>query len=113
MQRPLSRHTADRIAACAALGLHYWTDAPLPHAVWAVADGDRRFHLVRLDRAARLATHICGRGAEAPGMYLSPGCPGSLTAAVWPDLRAEAARTLDALFVTSAELRGELHLVAL
>lgn len=39
--------TATKMAACAAVGLHYWADHPLPGRVWAV-DDNQQAHVVRV-----------------------------------------------------------------
>lgn len=75
--------TAERIAACAAVGLHYWSDSPVPHTVWANGD-DNRFHLVRLDRVTRTAHHVCGLGYEKPGMVLTSRCWHGRPIGQWP-----------------------------
>ncbi|MFA5712506.1 hypothetical protein [Mycolicibacterium sp.] len=69
--------TRENVAACAAVGLCYWAEAPVPNGVWAV-DEHQRAHLVKVDRRSRLASvgchesnglaaarHVCGhRGRQ-------------------------------------------------
>jgi hypothetical protein len=42
-----SKETRTRMAACHALGLHYWAGHPLPGRVWAV-DDYQQAHVVRI-----------------------------------------------------------------
>lgn len=81
--------TTERIAACASVGLHYWSDSPIPHTVWANGD-DNRFHLVRLDRVTRTAHHICGQRYEKPGMMLTHRCAYGESLGQWTDVSTVA-----------------------
>ncbi|MFA5710766.1 hypothetical protein [Mycolicibacterium sp.] len=42
----LTEDTRQKIAACRALGLHYWCDAHEPAAVWAVDDNQQACFVV-------------------------------------------------------------------
>jgi hypothetical protein len=53
--RPLPKGTRERLAACAAVGLHYWADHPAAYCIWAV-DKRRRAHAVQIP--ARAAYHV-------------------------------------------------------
>lgn len=60
---PKPRHTKTtllRMAACEALGLHYWSGHPLSGCVWAVDDSQTP-HVVKIDAkkgtAAKVQTH--------------------------------------------------------
>jgi hypothetical protein len=77
--------TTERIAACASVGLHFWSDSPVRSTVWASGD-DRRYHLVRLDRKTRTATHVCGEGYEAPGMVITRRCFHGLSVGRWDEI---------------------------
>jgi hypothetical protein len=58
--RPLPARTREHLAACDAVGLHYWAEAPSAGHIWAVDDAQHA-HLVQIDRdagTARLAGHI-------------------------------------------------------
>ena len=79
----LPKTTAERIAGCAAVGLHYWSDSPVPHTVWANGD-DQKFHLVRLDRVTRTAHHVCGLRYEKPGMHETGRCWHGRALGQWP-----------------------------
>ena len=62
--RRLSGGTRDRLAACGALGLSYWSDHPADrtretYTVWAI-DGRQQAHVVRVDREAGTVQHVCG-----------------------------------------------------
>jgi hypothetical protein len=81
--------TTERIAACDSVGLHYWSDSPIAHTVWASGD-DRRFHLVRLDRVTRTAHHVCGHGYEKPGMMLTRRCWYGQPIGQWTDVTSVA-----------------------
>jgi hypothetical protein len=56
--RPLNKRTRERLAACHAVGLHFWADHPLPNHVWAV-DDHQRAHVVRINRDVSTALHAC------------------------------------------------------
>jgi hypothetical protein len=45
----ISPRTRENVAACAALGLSYWSDAPGVNSLWAVDDRQRP-HVVVIDR---------------------------------------------------------------
>lgn len=49
----------ENIAACAALGLSYWSEAPDHGALWAL-DTDTVIHMVMITRHSSTAKHICG-----------------------------------------------------
>lgn len=51
----------ESVAACAAVGLNYWSEAPGPGGVWAV-DGAQQAHLVKVDRREHRVTVVCGPG---------------------------------------------------
>lgn len=78
--RPLPKLTLQRLAACEALGLHYWADHPTAHHIWAV-DDHQRAHVVRIRRGS--AQHVCGSvipvaveqcvGDDEPVSYQPPG----------------------------------------
>lgn len=46
---PIPTRTQESLAACAAVGLNYWSDAPGPNRLWAL-DIDRQPHEVIIDR---------------------------------------------------------------
>lgn len=50
--------TRENVAACAAVGLSFWSEAPVPNGMWAV-DTHQRAHLVKVDRRARRAHVAC------------------------------------------------------
>jgi hypothetical protein len=54
LRRPIVKATREAMAACAAVGLAYWSDHPKPSHVWAV-DADQQPHPVRIDRKRKLA----------------------------------------------------------
>jgi hypothetical protein len=56
--RPLPKRTRERLAACAAIGLSYWSDHPARNCVWAIGD-HQDAHVVRIERGT--AQHVCGR----------------------------------------------------
>jgi hypothetical protein len=56
--RPLPKRTLERLAACEAVGLHYWSDHPWAHCVWAV-DDHQQAHVVRINPDGTSA-HVCG-----------------------------------------------------
>jgi hypothetical protein len=99
----LTKTAAERIAACASVGLHYWADSPLTNTVWASGD-DRRYHLVQIDRTLGRAHHVCGRRYELPGMYVST-CPGSTVSGVWPSVADPTDRTLETVDDLAFDLR--------
>jgi hypothetical protein len=49
---PIPKRTLENIAACAAVGLSYWSEAPGVNRLWAVDDKTRKAHEVRIDRKA-------------------------------------------------------------
>lgn len=49
----------ENIAACAALGLSYWSEAPDHGALWAL-DTETVIHMVMITRHSNTAKHICG-----------------------------------------------------
>lgn len=104
MPTALSKITAERIVACAAVGLHYWSDSPVARTVWACGD-DQRFHLVRLDRATNTAHHVCGLGYETPGMQLTGRCWHGRSIGRWTSVDSAADRTLTALDDLADDLR--------
>ena len=55
--RRLPKRTRECLAACAAVGLHYWGDHPRARHVWAV-DDSQRAHVVRINRDGT-AQHVC------------------------------------------------------
>jgi hypothetical protein len=55
--RQLPKSTRERISACAAIGLSYWSDHPARNCVWAI-DDHQRAHVVRIDHGT--AQHVCG-----------------------------------------------------
>lgn len=55
----LTKRTSEAVAACAALGLSYWSDAAQQGCVWAVDATTQLPHLVRVDRKNSVATHAC------------------------------------------------------
>jgi hypothetical protein len=57
--RPLPKRAHEALAACEAAGLMYWADHPRAQHVWAV-DDFRRAHVVKIDRNAGTAQHVCG-----------------------------------------------------
>lgn len=81
--------TTERIAACASVGLHFWSDSPARNIVWATGE-DQRFHLVRMDRTTRTATHVCGEKYEAPGMMQTFKCWHGLSVGRWADVSSVA-----------------------
>ena len=101
----IPKTTAERIAACAAVGLHYWSDSPVAHTIWANSD-DQRFHLVRFDRVTRTAHHVCGLGYETPGMQLTGRCWYGRSVGQWPSVDSAADRALSALDDLAADLRS-------
>ena len=50
--------TRENVAACAAVGLSFWSEAPLPNGMWAV-DESQHAHLVKVDRRAQHAYVAC------------------------------------------------------
>jgi hypothetical protein len=56
--RPLNKQIRERLAACEAVGLHYWGDHPAKCHFWAV-DDYQRAHVVRIDRTTGTARHAC------------------------------------------------------
>lgn len=54
LRRPIVKATREAMAACAAVGLAYWSDHPQPGHVWAV-DAAQQPHPVRIDRKRNLA----------------------------------------------------------
>lgn len=56
--RPLPERTRERLAACEAVSLHYWSDHPQANHVWAV-DDHQHAHVVRIDRKTGTAQHVC------------------------------------------------------
>lgn len=66
-ETPIPERTLENLAACGAVGLHYWSDAPPPSTVWAVHD-DQTAHLVRLHRNQGVANHLseCRLGCRLP-----------------------------------------------
>jgi hypothetical protein len=99
-----SKTTTERIAACASVGLHFWSDSPARTIVWATGD-DQRFHLVRLDRTTRTATHVCGEKYEAPGMMTTYKCWYGLSVGRWADV-SETAATEGSMLAAAASLLG-------
>lgn len=57
-QGKVPKRTLENIAACVALGLSYWSEAPGANMIYA-ADTDQRAHRVRIDRRAGTAEHRC------------------------------------------------------
>jgi hypothetical protein len=57
-RQQLPKRTRECLAACQAVGLHYWSDHPLAHHVWAV-DDHQQAHVVRVRRDGT-AQHVCG-----------------------------------------------------
>ncbi|MGD9622172.1 MAG: hypothetical protein AB7G47_19290 [Mycolicibacterium sp.] len=53
--------TRENVAACAAVGLSFWSEAPVPNGIWAV-DSTQRAHLVKVDRRAHRAYVACMDG---------------------------------------------------
>ena len=62
----LAPKTTERIAACAAVGLAYWSDHPKPNHVWAV-DDEQQAHAVEIDVKASKARHACYSWTSASG----------------------------------------------
>ncbi|KLI09345.1 MULTISPECIES: hypothetical protein [Mycobacteriaceae] len=60
----ISATTRQEIAACRALGLGYWSQAPHPGCVWAI-DDERVAHLVRVIASRNAVQAKCGRN-DAP-----------------------------------------------
>lgn len=56
--RPLRKATREALAACEAVGLHYWADHRRAHHLWAV-DDRQRAHVVRINREDGTAQHAC------------------------------------------------------
>lgn len=50
--------TRENVAACAAVGLSFWSEAPVPNGMWAV-DDSQHAHLVKVDRRAQRAYVAC------------------------------------------------------
>ncbi len=57
-RRAIPSGTRENIAACAALGLSYWSGHPAAGHVWAV-DNHQQAHAVKIDRKASKAMHAC------------------------------------------------------
>lgn len=55
----------ENIAACAALGLSYWSEAPPNCALWAL-DSEQEIHMVQVERTNGAVRHLCGQD-EARG----------------------------------------------
>jgi hypothetical protein len=56
----IAKATLENIAACAALGLSYWSDAPGTNKIWAV-DANQVPHSVLIDRKVNKAEHYCAQ----------------------------------------------------
>ncbi len=61
--RPLSKQIRERLAACEAVGLHYWGDHPTASHFWAV-DDHQRAHVVRISCNASTAQHVCRASSD-------------------------------------------------
>ena len=59
----IAARTRENIAACAALGLSYWSDHARPHLLWAV-DDQQVAHSVRVDRKSGRVEHVCAKWTE-------------------------------------------------
>ena len=60
-QRPLTvapARTRENVAACAAVGLNFWSEAPVRNGIWAV-DNAQCAHLVKIDRRANRVYVAC------------------------------------------------------
>ena len=68
--RPLPKGTLERLAACQAVGLHYWSDHPVAKHFWAV-DDHQQAHVVKIDRDGGTARHVC-----RPGLLIDTECAG-------------------------------------
>jgi hypothetical protein len=53
--RALPKGTRERLAACEAVGLHWWADHPVAGHVWAV-DDHQQAHVVRIRGTVQ---HVC------------------------------------------------------
>ncbi|UYL88165.1 hypothetical protein SEA_EVAA_54 [Gordonia phage Evaa] len=62
----LPAKTADRLIACAAVGLTFHAAHPVNRHVWALDDSGRA-HVVRIDLDERTAQHVCDRYARVGG----------------------------------------------
>jgi hypothetical protein len=62
--RPLNKQIRERLAACEAVGLHYWSDHPASSHFWAV-DDHQQAHSVRINRKTGTAQHVCCREASS------------------------------------------------
>src|SRR5262249_49529115 len=74
--RPLPKRTLERLAACEAVGLHWWADHPTAHHVWAV-DDHQQVHAVRINRDGT-AQHVCG---STTSLVATEQCAGNNEAA--------------------------------
>jgi hypothetical protein len=54
----LPKSTRERLAACEAVGLHYWADHPAGRHVRAI-DGHQQAHVVRIHREDGTGQHVC------------------------------------------------------
>lgn len=55
------KRTRENIAACASLGLSFWSEAPPNSALWAL-DSAQTVHMVSVNRGSGTAVHLCGIG---------------------------------------------------
>lgn len=56
--RTIPNRDRENIAACAALGLTFWSGHPAAGSLWAT-DFAGRFHQVRINRKTRQSWHVC------------------------------------------------------
>ena len=62
----LNKRTLERVAACEAVGLSYWSNHPAANHVWAV-DDHQLAHVVRVGRGDQPAEHICQASSAETG----------------------------------------------
>lgn len=90
--------TRENIAACAAVGLSFWSAAPTPNGLWAV-DDHQRAHLVKVDRSTNrayvacmdehslaAAAHTCHYQGSGDQQYTVPSANSELATLMQPTL---------------------------
>lgn len=72
----VTKRTLENIAACAAVGLHFWSENKAVGMLWGV-DDDQRAHRVRINRPHQTSSHYCDRNyrilpfSDAPEVLLT------------------------------------------
>lgn len=74
----IPERTRENIAACAALGLGYWSERPgkvhRGRLVWAI-DDQRRAHSIEVNTDLRVASHVCGESWAVLNVGELQECP--------------------------------------